>query len=106
MDLDFLWFLDHERRIEELRGSLDRVRREQDLADWDLGKVKEFANEYLQLKLRLGLLVRLLISKGVITAQEYAALIAEANPKSYSGVPNYEWLGTRASVNRAPGSGF
>jgi hypothetical protein len=33
------------------------------------------------LKLRLGLLVRLLIDKGLITAEEYAALIAEARPQ-------------------------
>jgi hypothetical protein len=40
------------------------------------------AAENLELKLRLGLLVRLLISKGVFTAQEYAALIAEAHAKT------------------------
>ena len=67
LDLDFLWILDHERRIEDLRGKLDRVRLEHDLADWDLRKVKELADESLELKLRLGLLVRLLISKGVFT---------------------------------------
>jgi hypothetical protein len=36
----------------------------------------------VELKLRLGLLVRLLIAKGVFTAQEYADLVAEARPKS------------------------
>jgi hypothetical protein len=82
MDLDFLWFLDQERQLEELRGSLDRVRLEHDLARWDLGKMKDLAQENLELKLRLGLLVRLLITKGVITAQEYAAMIAEARPSS------------------------
>jgi hypothetical protein len=36
------------------------------------------AEENLELKLRLGLLVRLLIARKVITAEEYASLIAEA----------------------------
>jgi hypothetical protein len=45
-------------------------------------KVKELAEENLELKLRLGLLVRLLITKGVISAQEFATLIAEARPGS------------------------
>jgi len=70
-----------ERQLEELRGRLDQVRLEHDLAGGDR-KMKELADENLELKLRLGLLVRLLISKGVITAQEYAALIAESRPRS------------------------
>jgi hypothetical protein len=83
MDLfDLIWNVSQERQIDELRGRLDRVRLEHDLADWDLRRAKELAEENLELKLRLGLLVRLLISKGVITAQEYASLIAEARPRS------------------------
>ena len=82
MDLfDFLWNVSQERQLEELRGRLDQVRLEHDLAGGDR-KMKELADENLELKLRLGLLVRLLISKGVITAQEYAALIAESRPRS------------------------
>ena len=82
MDLfDFLWNVSQERQLEELRGRLDQVRLEHDLAGGDR-KMKELADENLELKLRLGLLVRLLISKGVITAPEYAALIAESRPRS------------------------
>jgi len=82
MDLfDFLWNVSQERQLEELRGRLDQVRLEHDLVGGDR-KMKELADENLELKLRLGLLVRLLISKGVITAQEYAALIAESRPRS------------------------
>jgi hypothetical protein len=84
MDLfDLLWNVSQERQIAELRGHLDRLRLEQDLAGGSSapGQVKELARENLELKLRLGLLVRLLISKGVITAEEYAALIAEARPR-------------------------
>ena len=43
--------------------------------------IEELAAENAELKLRLGLLVRLLISKGIINAQEYAALITEAQPR-------------------------
>ena len=71
-----------ERQLEELRGRLDRAQVEQDLSVGNPQKLKELTEENLQLKLRLGLLVRLLISKGLITAQEYAALIAEVRPKS------------------------
>ena len=80
--LDFLWNVSQERQLEEVRGRFDRLRLEHDLASGDVRKVKELAEENLELKLRLGLLVRLLITKGVITAQEYAALIAEAHPRS------------------------
>jgi len=80
--LDFLWNVDQEHQLKELRGRLDQVRLDHDLARGDLRKVKEIAEENLELKLRLGLLVRLLITKGVITAQEFAGLIAEARPLS------------------------
>jgi hypothetical protein len=75
MDIfDLIWNVSQERQIGELRGRLDRLRLEHDLAGTrDLGK------ENLELKLRLGLLVRLLIAKSIITAEEYATLIADAS---------------------------
>jgi hypothetical protein len=79
--LDFLWNVDQEHQLKELRQHLDRRRLEHDLAGNSLGKMKELGEENLELKLRLGLLVRLLIAKGLITAQEYAELIAEAHRK-------------------------
>jgi hypothetical protein len=79
---DFLWNLTQEHQLQELRGRLDQVRLEHDLSAGDPRKSEKLVEENLELKLRLGLLVRLLISKGVITAQEYAALIAEVRPKS------------------------
>jgi hypothetical protein len=82
MDLfDVIWNVSQERQIDELRTRLDQMRLERDLAGGDR-KVREMAEENLELKLRLGLLVRLLITKGVITAEEYAALIAQARPRS------------------------
>jgi hypothetical protein len=77
--LDLLWDVSQERQIRDVRGQLDQLQIERDLAGWD---VRSLAAENVELRLRLGLLVRLLISKGVITAQEYAALIAEAQPKA------------------------
>lgn len=67
--------------MDELRGRLDQMRLESDLAGWDQRAVKELVEENLKLKVRLGLLVRLLINKGIITAEEYAALIAEAHSR-------------------------
>jgi hypothetical protein len=79
--IDLFWNASQEPQLGEVREQVERLRLESDLARWDLGKVRELAAENLELKLRLGLLVRLLISKGVFTAREYAALIAESRPK-------------------------
>ena len=79
---DFLWNVSQEHQLEDLRGQFDRLRLETDLAGGDVRKLKELAEENLELKLRLGLLVRLLVSKGVITAQEFAGLIAETRLRS------------------------
>jgi hypothetical protein len=76
--LDLVWNVSQERSLGQIREQVERMRLERDLAHWDLPKVKELAEENVELKLRLGLLVRLLISKGVITAAEYARLIGEA----------------------------
>ena len=67
-----------QRDINELREDLERLRRQGDHAGWDARKLKELAEEHLELKLRVGLLVRLLIAKGVFTAEEFAALLARA----------------------------
>lgn len=79
---DFLWEISQEQQIHELRGRLDQIWLEHDLSEGDPRKLETLVQEILELKLRLGLLVRLLISKGVITAKEYATLIAEVRPKS------------------------
>lgn len=82
MDIfDFLWDVRQQRQIRELRDDLDRVRVAHDMAGGDLPRMKGLADENFELKLRLGLLVRLLIVKGVVTAPEYAALIADAHAR-------------------------
>ena len=86
--LDFLWDVSQERQIGELRANLDRMRLEQDLAAAGPQGARELAAENLELKLRLALLVRLLIAKGHITAQEYAALIAQVRSAEPVGAPD------------------
>jgi hypothetical protein len=71
--------------INEVRDHVERMRTERDLANWDLPKIREVADELLELELRHGLLVRLLVSKGLITAEEYAGLIAAARVKPVDG---------------------
>jgi hypothetical protein len=67
--------------LNEVREQLERLRAERDLAEWDLSKVREVADELDELELRHGMLVRLLVSKGLITAEEYASLISAARPE-------------------------
>jgi hypothetical protein len=67
--------------ISELRDQVERARAERDRMDWDVRKVREVAEEALELHLRLAVLLRLLIAKGVITAEEYASLLTAARPK-------------------------
>ena len=76
--LDLLWNSSQEVRLQAVREDIDRMKVDGDLRGWD---ARELATENAELKLRLGLLVRLLISKGIITAREYAALIAETQPR-------------------------
>jgi len=67
--------------LNDVRYEVERLRSERDLAEWDLGKVRELADDLAELELRHGLLVRLLITKGLITAEEYASLIGAARAK-------------------------
>lgn len=76
--LDWLWNFDQDSQIKDLHQRFDKDRLERDLASGDLTLVKQLVEENQELKLRLGLLLRLLISKGVITSQEFSAMLAEA----------------------------
>jgi hypothetical protein len=76
--LDLLWDVHQDRRINDLNAEVDRLHEARVAARGNVGQLVE---ENAGLRLRLGLLVRLLISKGVITAEEFAGLIAEAQPK-------------------------
>lgn len=79
MDLLDLFFEGAQNRsIDEMREQLQRIQAEREAQLWDLPAL---ATENQELKLRLGLLVRLLISKGIFTAAEYASLIQETQPR-------------------------
>lgn len=75
--LDWLWNVDQDSQIKHLHQRFDKDRLERDLTSGDLALVKQLVEENQGLKLRLGLLLRLLISKGVITAPEFSAMLAE-----------------------------
>jgi hypothetical protein len=64
--------------IRQLQREVAELRERHDSTVWDLPRVKELAEENVELRLRLGLLVKLLIAKGVFTAEEYAGLLATA----------------------------
>jgi hypothetical protein len=69
--------------LRNLRERLDRLQSSQ--AGLTGRELKEMAQESIELKLRLGLLIRLLIAKGVISAQEYADAIARARETPPAG---------------------
>lgn len=84
---DLFWDLAQDSHINEIKSSVERLENERKLDDGDYRTTKELAAENMELKLRLSLLVRLLVSKNVITAAEYAALLAAARPKPPRGIP-------------------
>ena len=63
--------------IDQLREEADQIRRRHAAFVPDTSHLKELADENLELRLRVALLIRLLIAKGVFTAEEFAALLAE-----------------------------
>lgn len=72
--LDLVWNASQEMQLGDVRHQVDRLQTDRELAGLN---VRDLAAENVELKLRLGLLVRLLVSKGVISAEEFAGLIAE-----------------------------
>jgi hypothetical protein len=80
MDIfNLLWNWDQEKQLEEIRQHVEKVQTDRATSSGDAHRLAE---ENAALQLRLGLLVRLLISKGVITAEEYAGAIALMQPKN------------------------
>lgn len=72
---DFEWLFKPwvESETAAIREHVDRLCNKHD------DDVRRLAAENWELKFRLGLLVRLLIDKGIMSAQEYAELLAEMN---------------------------
>jgi hypothetical protein len=79
--LDLFWLRSQDKRIDEIRSQLEHRDAEWARAGDVSEKLQELAQENAEVKLRLGLLLRLLITKGVFTAEEYANLLAESRPQ-------------------------
>ncbi len=68
--------------IEALRKRLDQLRDEGTPATWTQKKqIEALQEEVHELKLRLGVLIKLLVAKKVLTAQEIASMIAALEPE-------------------------
>ena len=76
--MDFLWDLLQERDLRQIRERLDKLQK-----DSDPRLARELAELTLELRLRMGALIRLLIAKGIITAEEYAAQLAERQNEDF-----------------------
>jgi hypothetical protein len=74
---DLYWNVTQDREIGDLRKELEQQDRRKLGSDLN---IKELILENSELKVRLAILLRLLISKGVFSAEEYATLIAKARP--------------------------
>ena len=78
MDIfDLLWNWDQEKQLKEIRQQVENAQTDRAIG---AGDNRQLAEENAALQLRLGLLVRLLILKGVFTAEEYANLITRSQP--------------------------
>jgi hypothetical protein len=77
----FLGDLGQNLQFHDLQTDVAAIRRELDRSAWDERQTRELAERVLELHLRLGMLVRLLIAKGMIGAEEYASLIAASRPE-------------------------
>jgi hypothetical protein len=75
--LDLYWNVTQDREIGEVRRQFEQLDR--DRLGGDV-KLKDLVEENRELKLRLAVLLRLLIGKGIFTAQEFATLLTEARP--------------------------
>jgi aspartate aminotransferase-like enzyme len=68
--------------IEALRERLDQMRDEGTPAAWTQQRQIEALQEAVhELKLRLGVLIKLLVAKNLLTAQEIASMIAALEPE-------------------------
>jgi len=68
--------------IEELQERLDQMRDEKTPTAWTQGKqIEALQEEVHQLKVRLAVLIKLLVTKHLLTAQEIASMIAVLEPE-------------------------
>lgn len=81
--MDFLFDILQTLDIHELQKKFDRLQLEKkDTIAWDMkGGLKALLEEVVEMKLRMNALVQLLIEKGILSAEEYAKLIAASRIK-------------------------
>jgi hypothetical protein len=69
--------------IEDLRACLEHMRDEKTSAAWSQKKqIEALQEEAHQLRLRLAVLIKLLVAKNLLTAQEIAAMIVALEPEN------------------------
>jgi hypothetical protein len=74
MDIfDTFWNIEQDRKLNQLRRKFGKIAMDLEFDGPIPMKIQELAEENHQLKFRLGVLIRLLISKGLITAEEYTS---------------------------------
>jgi hypothetical protein len=67
--------------IEELQDRLDQMRDEMPVARTQAQQIQALQDETHKLKVRLAVLMKLLVAKNVLTAQEIASMIAVLEPE-------------------------
>ena len=68
--------------IEELQERLNQMRDEKTTASWTQEKqIKALREETHELRVRLAVLIKLLVAKKLLTAQEIASMIAALEPE-------------------------
>jgi hypothetical protein len=67
--------------IQDLQERLDQMRSEMPAAGSQAKQIATLQDETHELKVRLAVLIKLLVAKNVLTAQEIAAMIAALEPE-------------------------
>jgi hypothetical protein len=83
----FLGDVGQQLQLHDLQNDVEQIRGDLGKSGWSEGQIRELAERVLDLHLRLGVLVRLLIAKGVIRAEEFAPLIADSRTKPKGDSP-------------------
>lgn len=72
-----LWDLFQEKDLQDLRERMDRLQLQKDMQSWDAKRINDLAEEVIEARLRIDVLTRLLIAKGIFSAEDFAGLISQ-----------------------------
>lgn len=70
-----LWDLFQERDLQELRQRMNRLQSQTESQYSDSKKLKDLTEEVIETRLRVDVMIKLLIAKGVFSAEEFAGLL-------------------------------